>query len=1025
MSLDIARSGPDFLSEIEARTGLETPQAVLTWEFDDLETPITEGVPWEWSEIDILRSSDRYPESKTEGVSILNELFSSTPSTSVSDLTPTELLEHYYSLFITYRDHATNSVSLDQDVRRLGVEFAGVIEDERRLIVPAISDGSSSTGSAIVSSATATFLTDGVQAGFYVKIVDGGIDDGFYRILTVTSETSVTIDSTLTNTISGTLDFEIYTDHDNLWIAGIDYYRKPSIWLWDTRTKKCDFKIDLSNIFDFGERIIGFAYAGVVSVTRSLSLVTNLRYIRIPDNLLIPETTDIISQWTLSSSALTPGYQVVGAQVDPTVFLGGDYVYLLDSANKELVIVTESGGVLFSKIDISGLSDTSSLMGFSFDFTSNEWLIGNHNYIYRISSGGAIADNSRVSNVTYTRNILIGDIGYRKDPITDIVSYMIVDDQIDRVQAYNISDRGRGFLWQQPYVADVFTVALYHLDDVSGSVVDSGPYSNDGTNGGMTQNSSGYFDKGYLSTLASHSIDISVIATDFNTLSAGDEGSLSLWFRASDATTLTSGTHVLADLRVNASNLIRIGVDSGLLTFEYVAGGTSKLISASHPDSGDTTKLEKWHQYKITWSASDDQVKAFVDGIQFGSTLSTLGVWAGTLVTSTIGDTTAAALGTYDEVHVSAIPRDVISQADRVTSANRMHAFSGRNYNGVYADDDPLGFHYRDEVFTEKFMGGNDFITRNDFEKSQLSPSNKVIDDSEVIFRGPSPLPSLGDLGRCSRLVGLFLDRIADDRERHLSTTHNRYKTEEEDIPFVAEYLGIDGLDSENWNIDRQRRYLRIKPLIQKRGGRSSSYTNLARLLDYLIDSRTLQARRRWDSVVYSAVQPLIQPIPLDTMGSMDTIDETFPLAILRFCMYVRSTRSSLGSTSVAASRLLTDTSATFRDTCQIGNLISINTPNNSGDDGDYTVVEIHSDTVLKVNRDWKVGSLSSLIYTNNWEVPRTDPDGEYLLTRFMDVAPDSMRLEQLECKIVDELPGSNIVPGDALHPQSGGYVTP
>jgi hypothetical protein len=1025
MALELAQVGPEFLSEVGARTGLETPQAVLSWTFAGLETPITDGVPWDWKTLDIRRSDDRYPESKSEGVSILSEAFGENPSTSVADLTPTALLEHYYSLFLTYREHATNNVSLDQDVRRLGAEFAGVVEDERRLIIPAISDGSTSTGTALVTSATATFLTDGVQAGFYVEIADGGADDGFYRIVSVNSETSLTIDTALTLTVVGTVDFKIYTDHDNLWIAGIDYHRKQSLWLWDTRTQKCDYKIDLSEILNLDEKIVGLAYAGVIGGTRSIAFVTNTRYVRVPDDILQPVTADIIDQWTLSGSGLTPGYQVTGASVDPSIFLGSDYVYLLDASNEELVVVTETAGALFSKVSLSGLDDTSSLKGVAFDFNSNVWMIGNHNYVYKISTGGDVTDHTRVTGVSYTRNTLLGDIGYRKDPLTDVVSYLTVEDQIDRVQAYDDITRGRGFLWQQPYVADAVTVALYHLNEASGAVVDTGPYSNNGTNSGMTQDSDGYFGKGYESTLATHSVDISSISSDFSSLVAHSEGSLSLWFKATDGTTLTSGTSVLADLRVDASNLVRIGVDSGSLVFEYVAGGTSKLVSVAHPSTGNTFQLERWHHYKITWSVFNDQVRAYVDGIQVGTTQTSLGVWAGVIATATIGATAAAAIGTYDEVHVSATPRVVLSQADRVTSANRMHAFSGRDYDAAYEDDDPLGFHYRDEVFTEKFMGGRNFITRNDFDKTQLSPADKVMDDSEVIFRGPSPLPELGDLGRCSRMIGLFIDRIADDRERHLFTTHDRYRTEVEDIPKVAEYLGIPGLDETNWNVDLQRRFLRIMPLIMKRGGRSTTYVNFARLLSYLIESRTLQARRRWDSVIYSAVVPLIQAIPLDVMGSMDTIDETFPLAILRFCMYRRSTRSTLGSTSVFTGRLLTDTTATFRDTCQIGNLISINTPSNDGDDGDYIVVEIHSDTVLKVDRDWGAGSLSNLTYTNNWEVPRTDPDGEFLLTRFLDVAPDSMLLKHLECKIADELPGSTITPGDGLHPKSGGYVTP
>ena len=306
--------------------------------------------------------------------------------------------------------------------------------------------------------------------------------------------------------------------------------------------------------------------------------------------------------------------------------------------------------------------------------------------------------------------------------------------------------------------------------------------------------------------------------------------------------------------------------------------------------------------------------------------------------------------------------------------------------------EDRLSFFYRDEALTPKFIGGEWFI-RNDYEREQLSPPNKVLEDSEIIFRGPDPLPTLGDAGRMIRLFGLFLDRIVDDRETMLKV-YDYYKTDLESIPYLCNYFGIKGLDDEDWNVDKQRRYLRLMRHIHARGGIPRSYLNLARLLGFLTVADTLVARRRWDTVYYNAnIDSRIPAVYLDEMGSMDTWHESFPLALLRWRFYKRSARSTTGSLSIPADRLLTDSSATFSTTTSVNSLIVINDPTDTSSNGEYVVTEIHSDTELKVDQDWPVGSLSDLIYTTNWEIPRPDPWADYLLTRFFDIAPDSMRV--------------------------------
>ena len=306
--------------------------------------------------------------------------------------------------------------------------------------------------------------------------------------------------------------------------------------------------------------------------------------------------------------------------------------------------------------------------------------------------------------------------------------------------------------------------------------------------------------------------------------------------------------------------------------------------------------------------------------------------------------------------------------------------------------EDRLSFFYRDQLFTDKFVGGG-YIIRNDYEREKLHPPNKVIaEDTEVIFRGPDPLPTLGDAGRLARLVGLHLDRIVDDREMMLEL-HNAYRADLESLPVIADMLGFSGLDDESWNVPDQRSYIHIMDKIQGAGARNRSYVNYARFLGILAVADHLAARLRWDSVVYNALwDPYTTPTPFDTMGSMDTWHESFPVVLLKWRIYKRAAKAHVGVTSSAGSRLFTDATATFSETVIPGSLLVVNDASSSGDNGEYVVEEVHSDTELKVTVDWPIGSLTDLSYTVNWQIPLPDPYADFILNKFRGMAPACMR---------------------------------
>jgi hypothetical protein len=1049
-------AGPEFITAIEAKTALETPQILLSWAFDGSVVSPLNNVVWPWDNLELRRSQYRFPEDETDEDNILTEAYSSNPTTVLSDITTAAFLEYYYSLFLQYTEHSSSLIGINHDVKRLGAQLSAVISEDPPVFYGGV-DGST-VATAVFTSANSAFLSNGVEAGFILEIIEGGADDGFYRIVSVDSETQVTLDSSVSLTTSA-IDFLVYTDQRKYWIAGVDYYRKATLWRRDSEAQVVDYKIDLSELLDLDEFVTSASYSGVRTTAGSdgvtlssntrtfistgstfetdgiragdiivindagtpgdnrlyfietvdsevqlkigedwptgdlssltftiyynhVSFITRDRYIRIPI-MEQPESDNVILEWELLASGLTPGFKVTGSFLDRSVFEASETMFVLDAVNQEIVKLAESDGTLASAIDLTALDEVAdgTLQGLAADVVDNEILIGNRNYIYSLDENvGASPTVADVDKITYARQALRADIGWYENPLTNELFVLVVDDDIDKLQTYK-KEIGRGYLWQQPFVVDANTIGLWHLDETAGVPADASQYANNGVNNGMDYEGIGQFGTGLEATGVTDNIDVIAVSGEWN----GAEGSVLVWFKAASISTLTSGTSVLFDARADANNLVRIGIDSGNLTFEYIAASTAETIQAVHPNP-DT----EYHAYKITWSAANDEVKAFVDGVQFGSTQTGLGVWAGALATATIGDTAAAALGVYDEVRISDIARTVHPSVQLYTSANRMYAFSGRDYTAEYNNNDPLGFYYRDEFFTDKYFGGG-YLLRNDYEREQLHPPDKIIESNqEVVFRGPSPLPVLGDMGRTARIFGLFMDRLADDRERHMNF-FSPEKIDYDDIEEHAEWLGLPGLDTENWNVDKQRRFLKVMPFILKRGGLVSSYVDYARFLGFISIADTLISKRRFDSVLYSAVDPYTQAIPFDTMGSFDTWHWSFPLALLRFRFYRRSFRSVVGATSVPANRLFTDAGASFRDTLQVGSLIQINDQSTVGDNGNYLVVEIHSDTVVKVDQDWPVGSLSNLVYTGNWEVPQPDPDSDFLLESFLNIGPDAM----------------------------------
>ncbi|MGA1870349.1 MAG: DUF2341 domain-containing protein [bacterium] len=148
-------------------------------------------------------------------------------------------------------------------------------------------------------------------------------------------------------------------------------------------------------------------------------------------------------------------------------------------------------------------------------------------------------------------------------------------------------------------------------------------------------------------------IDIGAVNDDINVL----KGTVSAWIKMRPMT--GDGTVVSA----HANDLNNIGLlwadalDN--FTLRYKANNITTMIECTDISDDDG----QWHQVVLTWDNTADEVRAFIDGSQNGSTLTGLGTWSGSIDENvSIGskgsdDHLSKFNGSIDEVRISNIAR--------------------------------------------------------------------------------------------------------------------------------------------------------------------------------------------------------------------------------------------------------------------------------------------------------------------------------------------------------------------------------
>lgn len=109
----------------------------------------------------------------------------------------------------------------------------------------------------------------------------------------------------------------------------------------------------------------------------------------------------------------------------------------------------------------------------------------------------------------------------------------------------------------------------------------------------------------------------------------GQEGSLLIWAQVPDDGAWTDGTeHRIITLTVDQANYLYLtkSAVNRQLVWEYSAGGVAQQVLRAANDSLAFMSLG------LTWSRSQDTVRAFYNGQQEGADQNGLGVWAGALL---------------------------------------------------------------------------------------------------------------------------------------------------------------------------------------------------------------------------------------------------------------------------------------------------------------------------------------------------------------------------------------------------------
>lgn len=146
--------------------------------------------------------------------------------------------------------------------------------------------------------------------------------------------------------------------------------------------------------------------------------------------------------------------------------------------------------------------------------------------------------------------------------------------------------------------------------------------------GGVTLGATGIGDNKTAATLDGTG-RLGVFSAAFSAGMPLTELTISVWVKIAAAQWADSTQRYMCNFRADTNNRMSIekSTTANTLIFRYLAGATSKVVTASNVTSED------WMHLALTVSKSNDRLRGYINGSKIGADITGLGTWVGAIVT--------------------------------------------------------------------------------------------------------------------------------------------------------------------------------------------------------------------------------------------------------------------------------------------------------------------------------------------------------------------------------------------------------
>lgn len=168
-------------------------------------------------------------------------------------------------------------------------------------------------------------------------------------------------------------------------------------------------------------------------------------------------------------------------------------------------------------------------------------------------------------------------------------------------------------------------IAYWPMAEASGSVaLDASGNGRTGAYTAVTLGQAGIGDGRTAASFNGTTSFLNIYSASLAAAFSATAGTMALWLKYNG--TVNDGvTRRVMQLRVDANNRIFFAkITDGRYGFDYIAGGTTSAVTTGALTSNYT-------HWALTWDKGADQVKAYVNGVQLGTTQTGLGIFAGSL----------------------------------------------------------------------------------------------------------------------------------------------------------------------------------------------------------------------------------------------------------------------------------------------------------------------------------------------------------------------------------------------------------